>query len=151
MTSTPTAPPPLCNEVDTEEVMRKCFGITCLEHSLTTELGSRAEAAPVSVMHFYTGRHAISFTLLFQLIRSVNDTGFDMDAALEQIERNRKIVKQLSPVLKYKVFCRKQLMNCPSIICLHICGEHEAIYSIRPEHVLLPCGFKSFSLGNVLS
>ncbi|RCN46433.1 hypothetical protein ANCCAN_07521 [Ancylostoma caninum] len=89
MTSTPTTQPSLSCEVDEQQVAKKCCGMTCVEHSLTIEVGSHADANT-------------------PIMRSGNNACFEVDLVLEQIERNRKIVEQLSPVLKYKEIMRKR-------------------------------------------
>ncbi|CAJ0589576.1 unnamed protein product [Cylicocyclus nassatus] len=80
-------------EADAERAARKLYGRSCTEPSVPSELlattGSPCETQAST-------------------LRDLNTASLNADPIFEQIERNRKIIEQLSPVLKYKEMMRKR-------------------------------------------
>ncbi|VDM79764.1 unnamed protein product, partial [Strongylus vulgaris] len=94
MASTATISQTLKFETDVEPAARKLCGITYLEQT-TSAKDLTAIASNCG------GRNG-------SMLRNANATSLNADPLLEQIERNRKIIEQLSPVLKYKEMMRKR-------------------------------------------
>ncbi|ETN85358.1 hypothetical protein NECAME_06446 [Necator americanus] len=89
MASVTTASQMFGCELDTESINRKCCRRACVESMGKTDLGIHGDTE-------------------VSMAGSMGNTVLEMDLILEQIERNRRIVEQLSPVLKYKEMMRKR-------------------------------------------
>ncbi|KHJ98425.1 hypothetical protein OESDEN_01588 [Oesophagostomum dentatum] len=94
MVSNAVVPPTASYELDTEHAARKCCSRIYVGQSVSSELAAGME--PV-----ITGDKA-------SIVKNVGGSSLLIDPVLEQIERNRKIIEQLSPVLKYKEMMRKR-------------------------------------------